>query len=102
MFYLAQLSLMLLTLSRFGESVSGRVGSSLSMSTINNRACFGAGHKILYSNISYVNLFLVAWFFTIGCYWGTEKFFKIDFGKKLFPGSVVPTSESGVGFMGPA
>ena len=47
---------------------------ALSMS-INQRACFGAG-----------------------CYWGTEKFFKVDFGKKKFPGSVL---EGAVGFMGP-
>uniref|UniRef100_A0A7S0ZL52 peptide-methionine (S)-S-oxide reductase n=1 Tax=Timspurckia oligopyrenoides TaxID=708627 RepID=A0A7S0ZL52_9RHOD len=36
--------------------------------------------------------------FGAGCYWGTEKFFGIDFNKK-FPGSVTATA---VGFMGGA
>jgi peptide-methionine (S)-S-oxide reductase len=35
--------------------------------------------------------------FGAGCYWGTEKFFKEDFGKKLFPTSKV---QGKVGFMG--
>ena len=33
---------------------------------IHNRACFGAG-----------------------CYWGTEKFFKIDFARKMYPESLI-------------
>lgn len=45
------------------------------VSNISNIACFGAG-----------------------CYWGTEKYFKIEFGKKRFPGSIVSGQ---VGFMGP-
>ena len=36
----------------------------------------------------------------IGCFWGTEKFFKADFGVKNFPGSGRVVSGS-VGFMGP-
>jgi len=36
----------------------------------------------------------------IGCYWGTEKFFKSDFGVKAFPGSGKVLSGK-VGFMGP-
>eukprot|EP01035_Chromulina_nebulosa_P017171 gene17171-22687_t len=43
--------------------------------SISNKACFGAG-----------------------CYWGTEKFFKIDFGNKIAPGSI---KHGAVGFMGP-
>lgn len=49
--------------------------SNLSM--IDKRACFGAG-----------------------CYWGTEKFFKSDFGVKTFTGSGKVVSGK-VGFMGP-
>lgn len=46
--------------------------SAITMS-IAKRACFGAG-----------------------CYWGTDKFFKVDFGQKIKPGSI----KSGqVGFM---
>lgn len=48
------------------------------MSSISNRACFGAG-----------------------CYWGTEKFFKKDFGNKAFPGSGAVV-DGAVGFMGPS
>jgi len=33
-----------------------------------------------------------------GCYWGTEKFVKKDFGTKLFPGSI---RKATVGFMSP-
>ena len=33
---------------------------------IHNRACFGAG-----------------------CYWGTEKFFKINFARKMYPESMI-------------
>lgn len=36
----------------------------------------------------------------LGCYWGTEKYFKIDFGKKNFPGSGAVV-KGRVGFMGP-
>lgn len=36
----------------------------------------------------------------IGCYWGTEKYFKNDFGKKTFPGSGA-VKNGKVGFMGP-
>eukprot|EP01041_Mallomonas_annulata_P005097 gene5097-10197_t len=36
--------------------------------------------------------------FGAGCYWGTEKFLKIDFGKKKVPGSIL---SGAVGFMGP-
>jgi len=36
----------------------------------------------------------------IGCYWGTEKFFKQDFGTAVFPGCGSITSGR-VGFMGP-
>lgn len=43
---------------------------------IHNRACFGAG-----------------------CYWGTEKFFKIDFARKMYPESLI--KKDFVGFMGP-
>lgn len=32
----------------------------------------------------------------LGCYWGTEKFFKTDFGAKIQPGSIVSGK---VGFM---
>ena len=46
----------------------------MSMSTVSQKATFGAG-----------------------CYWGTEKFFKEDFNKKLFPDSNI---EGKVGFMG--
>ena len=35
--------------------------------------------------------------FGAGCYWGTEKYFKEDFGKKKFPTSAI---EGKVGFMG--
>lgn len=52
--------------------------ASRSMSSISNRACFGAG-----------------------CYWGTEKFFKKDFGNKAFPGSGAVV-DGAVGFMGPS
>lgn len=41
--------------------------------SISNKACFGAG-----------------------CYWGTEKFFKVDFGGKIKPGSI---KSGAVGFM---
>jgi len=51
--------------------------SSVSGAAIADRACFGAG-----------------------CYWGTEKFFKSDFGVKSFPGSGKVISGK-VGFMGP-
>jgi peptide methionine sulfoxide reductase MsrA len=37
---------------------------------------------------------------SIGCYWGTEKFFKKDFGIKAFSGSGV-VKNGKVGFMGP-
>eukprot|EP01041_Mallomonas_annulata_P008981 gene8981-18586_t len=43
---------------------------------ISNRVCFGAG-----------------------CYWGTEKFFRRDFGEKMFPESKI---KGMVGFMGPS
>lgn len=43
--------------------------------TISNRACFGAG-----------------------CYWGTEKFFKVNFQRQMFPESLI---KGKVGFMGP-
>ena len=46
--------------------------AKLSMN-ISNKACFGAG-----------------------CYWGTEKFFKVDFGEKIKPGSI---KSGAVGFM---
>jgi peptide methionine sulfoxide reductase MsrA len=36
-----------------------------------------------------------------GCYWGTEKFLKDDFGSKAYPGSGKVISGQ-VGFMGPA
>jgi hypothetical protein len=39
------------------------ISSSLKM--MDSRACFGAG-----------------------CYWGTEKFIKVDFGKRWSPGSI--------------
>jgi peptide methionine sulfoxide reductase MsrA len=38
--------------------------------------------------------------FKLGCYWGTEKYFKHDFGKKNFVGSGV-VKNGRVGFMGP-
>ncbi|KAJ1419799.1 peptide methionine sulfoxide reductase MsrA [Ochromonadaceae sp. CCMP2298] len=44
---------------------------------ITKRACFGAG-----------------------CFWGTEKFFKVDFGAKMFKGSGKVT-KGAVGYMGP-
>ena len=44
------------------------------MSNLSQQACFGAG-----------------------CYWGTEKFFKVDFSDKLFPGTDIVGK---VGFMG--
>ena len=43
--------------------------------SMSNRACFGAG-----------------------CYWGTEKYFYHDFGKKNTTGSI---TDAAVGFMGP-
>ena len=43
--------------------------------TISDKACFGAG-----------------------CYWGTEKYIKNDFGSKRYPGSILKAT---VGFMGP-
>eukprot|EP00602_Paraphysomonas_sp_CaronLab_P006201 CAMPEP_0185023478 /NCGR_PEP_ID=MMETSP1103-20130426/6146_1 /TAXON_ID=36769 /ORGANISM="Paraphysomonas bandaiensis, Strain Caron Lab Isolate" /LENGTH=226 /DNA_ID=CAMNT_0027556085 /DNA_START=60 /DNA_END=740 /DNA_ORIENTATION=+ len=49
--------------------------TATSTTKITNRACFGAG-----------------------CYWGTEKFFKIDFGRKRYPESLI---KGDVGFMGP-
>lgn len=42
---------------------------------ISNRACFGAG-----------------------CYWGTEKYFTINFGRQMFPEAMI---KGKVGFMGP-
>jgi peptide-methionine (S)-S-oxide reductase len=44
--------------------------------TIHNRACFGAG-----------------------CYWGTEKYFKINFARQMYPESMIKNTF--VGFMGP-
>ena len=44
--------------------------------TISNRACFGAG-----------------------CYWGTEKFFKVNFQRQMYPEALI---KGKVGFMGPA
>eukprot|EP01031_Cornospumella_fuschlensis_P031944 gene31944-38622_t len=55
--------------------VRGLATKTISM--VDKRACFGAG-----------------------CYWGTEKFFKNDFGKKNFQGLGSVTSGK-VGFMGP-
>lgn len=66
-------------------------------SLFHTRATFGAG-TILRSLIPQSvnnNSFLI-----LGCYWGTEKYFKHDFGRKSFPGSGLVTSGK-VGFMGP-
>eukprot|EP00599_Poterioochromonas_sp_BG-1_P005217 CAMPEP_0173149902 /NCGR_PEP_ID=MMETSP1105-20130129/10615_1 /TAXON_ID=2985 /ORGANISM="Ochromonas sp., Strain BG-1" /LENGTH=214 /DNA_ID=CAMNT_0014064883 /DNA_START=72 /DNA_END=717 /DNA_ORIENTATION=- len=51
--------------------------AAFNLAMIDKRACFGAG-----------------------CYWGTEKYFKNDFGKKTFPGSGA-VKNGKVGFMGP-
>lgn len=59
---------MLVLLSGLMVASSLKLGMSLS-----NKACFGAG-----------------------CYWGTEKFFKVDFGNKIKPGSI---KSGAVGFM---
>lgn len=59
---------MLVLLSSLIAASSLKLGMSLS-----NKACFGAG-----------------------CYWGTEKFFKVDFGTKIKPGSI---KKGAVGFM---
>ncbi len=46
-----------------------------SIMEISNKACFGAG-----------------------CYWGTEKYFTVDFCRRMFPESLI---RGKVGFMGP-
>jgi len=61
------------------EAIVTPVAASIRTEEVNpiaNRACFGAG-----------------------CYWGTEKFFKYNFGKKNRRGRI---NNAAVGFMGPA
>lgn len=75
-------------------------------SSISNRATFGAGNEFYLclvvictkTNFSPMILLIDA---GLGCYWGTEKFFKHDFGEKAFPGSG-RVLEGRVGFMGPS
>jgi hypothetical protein len=59
------------------------IGSNRSFTSgaaIAKRACFGAGNT---NNLgkSFCK------FYGTGCFWGTEKFFKSDFGVKFFQGS---------------
>lgn len=61
------------------EAIVTPVAAAIRTEEVNpiaNRACFGAG-----------------------CYWGTEKFFKYNFGKKNRRGRI---NNAAVGFMGPA
>ena len=51
---------------------------------------------IIISYFIFVFIIFIACF-GAGCYWGTEKFFKLDFGQKLFPGTNI---KGKVGFMG--
>jgi hypothetical protein len=61
------------TASKLHETTDNKEISSIPQ--ITERACFGAG-----------------------CYWGTEKYFAIDFGRKMYPESII---RGKVGFMGP-
>ena len=68
----------------FMVSMLGRGFATASSNTISKRACFGAGISISFEVILRIAFYSL---FHPGCYWGTEKFFKSDFGKKVFVGS---------------
>jgi hypothetical protein len=75
-----------------------RLARSFSSSAIDKRACFGAG-KVVLLLFAYrkIERFIACKF--SGCYWGTEKFFKKDFGNKVFRGAG-KVVDGKVGFMG--
>lgn len=71
-------------------------GFSTAVKKLDKRACFGAGPP----SLPLAHCQLSSPHPRTGCYWGTEKYIKHDFGAKSFPG--MPKIQSGrVGFMGP-